>query len=94
MSAPVPWHMLQVGQLESAEPPMKYGVVDTPEECTCTPEDFRCPTLDLYFRHRFLPGALPLGLYRMRINAFGLLEVQTNQGTPFTSASWRAEAAG
>jgi hypothetical protein len=95
MTTPNPWHLLHVDvMMKNSGPPLKYGVVDTPEECTCTPEDFQCPTLRLYFAHRFLPGALPNGSYRMRANAFGLLEVQTPGGTPLSSASWRPEVAG
>lgn len=84
------WHLLQVGQMEAGDR-LKYGIVESPEECGCTPEA-PCPTLSLYFGHQFLPGALRVGQYRMRINAFGLLEVETTEEPASDSPSWRAEA--
>lgn len=69
---PNPWHIVEVGNYEGTP----FGAAHSPAECGCTPKE-PCQTLQLYYAHPGFPTEdTPAGLYRMRTNAFGMLEVQ------------------
>lgn len=77
---PNPWHRLEVGMHGD----YKYGAIRMNEHCGCS-ANAPCATLKLYYAHQLLPATLPNGLYRMRINAFGLLELEREAPSEVTA---------